>query len=1577
MASEREVRVALEGARRELLDVSARNRLLQIPATARARLVRVVDERSDVTYVRLVADRKAYSFAPAAEAVATEEAFDASGDGVGAEVGMEQPEEEEGRARHQDLILQTPLSSAQLQARLLSLHLEARTHIEDQGVNILYLALGQLRWFEDERSEEARHAPLLLVPVGLERASAGAKFKLRRLEEEPSANLTLQTRLAEFGLRLPIPEIDDEFCPATYFAEVADIVKSMDRWAVLPDAMVLGFFSFSTFLMYRDLDSANWPEGEGLCQHPLIRSLLVDGFRGSPDVVDDRTDLDEMIAVERLNHVVDADSSQSLAVEAVRMGSDLIIQGPPGTGKSQTITNLIATAVFDGKTVLFVAEKMAALEVVQRRLKEIGLGAVALELHSHKTNKRTFLEELGRTLNEPVPSYSDPVGLLERLASTREQLNRHARLLNTPIAPSGVSPYGAIGHLSLLTVQFPGTVAPLLAGAEGWAPAEREAHAGLLRQIGERLKQMGAPREHPWRAVRCAPLTRFEAEALRTAVVHLNEAFCEAAAAAKLLSTRIGLKPGATPAEWKEARRLAGMAVVAPLPETVDLTSSIWDDRVFEVAALVDALIRRQTLRARYESRFAEEAWDRQLGPLRPTVAAYGTRWFRFLITDYRRAMALLKGLHRDSGMFPQTHAERIRVLDDALELQALEARLVEGEALGKEAFGALWKGGGTDPAAVHPWLKWLLGIESAASREALRAILGRGMAREDLAATLQIAKETWEAFASGWEEMKGQLDLDETILFKDGSLESAAVDIIREILGKWKAHPEQLADWIAYWHLEQQAREAHLDAIVDCLISEDWPADAAESLFWYSYYRTVYEYFTRRFPDLRVFDGLTHEQIVREFRDKDKQRIELARLEVLAAHAGRRPAPHHAQGALGIVLGEINKKRRHMAIRKLIGCAAEAVQAIKPVFMMSPLSVAQFLEPGRVRFDLVVFDEASQVKPVDALGAVARAGQLVVVGDGRQLPPTNFFMRIDGESLSGEDVDPLAAAGDMESVLSLAAARGMHSKMLRWHYRSRHGTLIAVSNHEFYENALFVVPSPVAQHETYGLKFCHVVAGVYRRGGKRQDNPVEARCVAEAVLAHARKHPEHSLGVAAFSVSQRDAILDALESLRREHPELEPFFSTAHPHEPFFVKNLENVQGDERDVILISVGYGRDASGYLAMNFGPLNREGGERRLNVLITRAKLRCVVFSSIQHADIDLNRSQAGGVRALKTFLKYAETGILGTADPHTGREPDSPFERAVMEALQKEGHVVHPQVGVAGFFIDLAVVDPEAPGRYLLGIECDGAAYHSSRSARERDRQRQAVLEDHGWVLHRIWSTDWFMAPERELKKVLKAIMRAPQGRPTASSQASAQALAVEWKPVAAAGAATLILPAYEECMPDVPPMSPVDVPMEDLANRVYRVVEIEGPVHVEEVVSRMRDAWQLGRAGPRFQEAIHMAVHSLNGKGWIIRDGDFLSLPHREVRARNRGSVTSASLRKVERIDPREWADALVRAVETYHGLQKAEAPTTVARLLGIARTTQEVESAVCQAVTSLLESGILVEMDSFIKPAKSQGTQI
>jgi very-short-patch-repair endonuclease len=454
----------------------------------------------------------------------------------------------------------------------------------------------------------------------------------------------------------------------------------------------------------------------------------------------------------------------------------------------------------------------------------------------------------------------------------------------------------------------------------------------------------------------------------------------------------------------------------------------------------------------------------------------------------------------------------------------------------------------------------------------------------------------------------------------------------------------------------------------------------------------------------------------------------------------------------LALILHELEKQKRHVPLRQLLRRAGKAIQALKPCFMMGPRSVAQYLQPGAVEFDLLVIDEASQMRPADALGAVARCKQLVVVGDSKQLAPTSFFDRV---IESDEEDEERFEATVSESILD-AVSPVFSRRQLRWHYRSRHPSLIAFSNRQFYDNRLMLFPSPHFSGEALGIR-CHQVSdGVFND----QVNVAEAVQVADRVRELLLENTALSLGVATMNAKQRDLI----ERLLEEHAKEDEIFAQAWEKnrsvdESLFIKNLENVQGDEREVMIISCTYGRNSPGGRVMQrFGPINSPEGGRRLNVLFTRSRTRMEIFTSMVSSDVLVSEQSSEGVRALRGMLRYAETGVIEGA-AISGREPDSDFEIAVARMLQEHGYEVACQIGVAGFFIDLGVKHPQRDGEYILGVECDGAAYHSSKSARDRDRIRQEILEGMGWKISRIWSTDWFHDPERAIKPVLETISK--------------------------------------------------------------------------------------------------------------------------------------------------------------------------------------------------------------------------
>lgn len=1571
------IRERLLKERNALLDLSTRNRLLNTPLrTKNNRAIEIVDEKSTEVF-RLLTSNKALSFVPGVQLSEEERAELDPDDSVTG--GIPQPEDDtvddRGRAsRHTDTRLQTRLTSEGLQKRLFDIWYDAQTLEQEQGVNILYLAIGLLRWFDTDTSDIARHAPLVLLPVQLERTSAADKFKLRWRDEPPSPNLTLQAKMkAEFALTIEDFKDEDEVDLAGYCARVAETVANHKRWEVLPDSMVLGFFSFSKFLMYRDLDPDNWPAEASIDSREMIGALLRDGFPESAPLIGEHEAIDDVIQPLELHHVVDADSSQTVVIAEAAGGRSLVVKGPPGTGKSQTITNIIAAAVARGKKVLFVAEKMAALDVVHRRLRQVGLGPLTLELHSNKVNKRTVLEELRRTRDAQHRPARGDLSVIEKLGETSATLNAFARRLHEPLKPSGLTPQAILGLLTR-SQESSAPAGYVLAGADQWDRAGVAARRDVIIDVAERSRVLGPVPTHVWRGVRRDAIDPVERQALGDRIQVLATTKTEAEQHAAISFEVLGADP---PRSMADLRHSLACLSVTPLPPGVDrqaLTSTNWND-LDALQRLVEAGRAYAAAWANAERVFNEAGRAADLSAIRTAVVTKGTGLFRFLDGDYRAQIALLRSYL--TAPLPKTPAERIALIDCMTAAQNARAAFVDAEPAGA-AFGSAWKGERSDWAQLDGILAWrrahealpqtvwtrLSEVEDTTSIEQARAGLSKAL--PDLETRL--------------DAIVAELDLDLKRAFGVSSASAVALDALASRLTDWLDDLEGISRFIAFASRARALSELGCGSLVDGLHDGQLDHKTLGPAFERAYAEVLRITLFNAWPELRAFDGDGHNNLVASFRQLDRARIGLAQEQIVAAHAEGRPRGAAGIGPLGVLNAEIARKRGHKPIRVLLEQAGPAIQQLKPVFMMSPLSVAQFLKPGGIQFDLLVMDEASQIEPVDSLGAIARVNQIVVVGDERQLPPTAFFKKLTGEEDPEETDDGITIqAKDAESILELCLAKGLPHRMLSWHYRSKHQSLIAVSNREFYENKLFIVPSPYDAVAGMGLKFNLLKDTAYDRGGTRT-NPKEAKAVAEAVIQHARTSPEQTLGVATFSVAQRQAILKELELLRRANPDVEEFFSAA-SNEPFFVKNLENIQGDERDVIFISVGYGKTETGYLAHAFGPLSGEGGERRLNVLISRAKLRCEVFCNFTGADIDLERSRARGVTALKLFLTFAETGNFGLGEV-TGEDFDSEFEIQVCERLQALGYDVKRQIGASGFRVDLAISDPDKPGRFILGIECDGAQFHSSRSARDRDRLRQQVLEAHGWIIHRVWSADWYLRPQAELKKIEDAVAaaRAEWSARDEDGYKPARAVPVSFEAERVGDDLDVVTAVLESgsafasdgnryVEADFPvnrSIEPHLTPMAQMAAYVVKVVETEGPVHLDEITARIRILWGLGRAGSRIRAAVERAVKAAAEHGLIV-GGPFYSTPGQAVVTRDRSLVGSLTLRKPEALPPAEIDHTLLTIVDANFGAGRDDLVQAASRAFGFAATSAQLREVLHAGIGRLEASGAVTAKGDLI----------
>ncbi|MEX8518691.1 MAG: DUF4011 domain-containing protein [Leptothrix sp. (in: b-proteobacteria)] len=1426
------------------------------------------------------------------------------------------------------------LPADELETRLIELYRSARNTMQETGSNTLFLAFGFLAWKRDkgDRDDKRHLAPLILIPVSLQRKSARSGFTLVLHDDEPRFNPTLLQMLRQdFQLQLPIgdaelPRDEHGLDIAGLWRAVAAAIKDIAGWEVVED-VVLSQFSFAKFLMWKDLAERT----AQLKHNPVVRHLIDTPRDPYPSTVafPNPRRLDLECPPEQMFCPLPADSSQLAAVLAASRGKDFVLIGPPGTGKSQTIANLIAQSLAEGRRVLFVSEKIAALDVVYRRLREVGLGEFCLELHSSKARKLDVLNQLRQTWDaRGTVDETTWRQEAERLRLLRAQLNAYVDRLHQPHR-NGLTLYQAIGRV----VAKPQTSLGL-----AWPSAEAHDQAALqgLRETVDRLAVNAKAVDGQFHAdtwlwlaqtdwspgwqqqlLAAAQALSSGADATLQAAAALGRALqwpigpgavaqnAGTAAAASnpapdpfaalrtlprqersALGVLAHVLPAAAGHDWRFALRPDAPAIVQRLKDALALLQQHaqlhhqlgipWTSEVqkqlahglkllerhadikrqlsvpysgaatLDVAALTSqwshaehsiwplSWLRKRTVSAALQAaagghavrdipgdlhRLAQlhhidaelvrlhslegatyELWE---GHATDRAAAHAALRFQTALEQARRSQ---RWSEADLGPVEQQRCGS-HMADDLArmhELLALEQRLQAHAGL-SELTGSLWQGLRSTPTEIEPALKFCNSLATALAQLAhtpetlaalqapIERLLGSGNALLAPSGAIASAAQTYLERLGQWQPALDQsaklagLDEAQRQRFSEQSLPELASHGRALLAAQGRLHA-----WCAWRKVSAQAIAQGLAPLVEAIQTGRTAPAQLRDAFEADYARWWLAAAVDDDELMRSFVSAEHEQRIQDFQALDERYTELTRAWVRARLCGALPTQDGVSrnSEWGLLKREMQKKRAHLPLRELMGQAPAAIAQLVPCLLMSPLSIAQYLAADTATFDLVVFDEASQIPVWDAIGAIARGRQVVMVGDPKQLPPTSFFDRAGTDDSDGADATEVEA--DLESILDECLGANLPTINLSWHYRSRSESLIAFSNHRYYGGALVTFPSPQTQDRA--VSFHHVPDGVYEKGGART-NQIEAKAlVADLVtrlLVPGFAESGRTIGVVNFNAEQQRLIEDLLDAERRRVPALERYFVEA-LQEPIFVKNLESVQGDERDIMYFSLTYGPDRSGAVSMNFGPMNRSGGERRLNVAITRARHELRVFSSLRPEQMDLNRTQAIGVRDLKHFMEFAERGPRALAEQSAGSLGDfeSPFEQAVAAELGRRGWLLHTQVGVSAFRIDLAVVHPDAPGIYLSGIECDGATYHRSATARDRDKLREQVLRGLGWQIVRIWSTDWWIDAQGTAERVhlrLQALLATSRAeRALQAETAAAMAAAPVVEPAASA-----------------------------------------------------------------------------------------------------------------------------------------------------------------------------------------------
>ena len=1325
--------------RRELLDLTLRNQLLNFKT--RAKTITIVNQTPINLFQTLVLqDSKMYFVANKKDKIEDKSS-------VWDHIPFDFSKFSEG-----DKKLATDLTPKELQKRLYYINNQAKTMLQEQGYNILYLAIGFLEWKDKSKPKQKNNAPLVLIPVAMERKKVGESFNLEWTGEDIQTNISLKAKLLEAGIELPdfefkkYGEVIDH-----YIASVRRAVSRMDGWKVNSN-VALGFFSFTKFVMYNDLNPEAWEDNVDLTKNELIQAIFNPAKNNQEAFREE--DIDTQLEYQNMYQVLDADSSQIAAIQDVKAGRNLVVEGPPGTGKSQTIVNLIAELLAEGKSVLFVSEKMAALDVVKDRLTAVGLGKFVLELHSHKTRRKKFLKDLQKATNVRAQEPLNIDNTIRKLETLRRQLDDYSQIIHKPAFAVNLTPFQLYGMKESADDHFArkDALMPLVRfeNPESVTLKDLDDMKIALENLSELYQTIS--KENPWS--KCAPKSLLPAD-LREIEMLINDTL-HALDTFLVERGRVydiyGIKKPNTLNEFQNS--LSAFEIIkSQNAESIDgniIKSGAWNNNTDDAFRLIQELEKYQRS-APALNKFNQSILQADIDRLIYELQHLSTKKFRLFSS--KQHIEIVDRYY--AIQVPDSISEIINDLQQVKAVIHMRKTLEINSPLGQKYYGGYWhlNANPNDLKAIASWMNEFTALvrEGTFSQNTID-LMSKDLFDINPERDLSEYIDSGEEFVRVLSRLKDKLNPRSKLIFKreTGDVQFEAW---QEQLYNWRGQLSSLHLWSQYLNTKNALKSSNAKMFVDSIEKRNIKKEDIEALVEGNFADSLLNILFLENHELATFVGELHENRIREFKDLDKKILTLNRKRIY--HKLNSNIPKIFGGTENpqakILAGEFTRKSGHMPVRKLLEKTGGMIKQIKPCFMMSPLSIAQYLDPTNeeLQFDVVIFDEASQVKPEDALGAFMRGKTAVVMGDTQQLPPTSFFDQMSDAESDEEEATSL----DMESILHLCKL-SFPVKMLKWHYRSRHESLISVSNREFYDDDLLVYPSPSHSDPELGLKFRYNPNTVYLRGTSSK-NPIEAKDVVDEIFNHFEKYGDSkSLGVGTFSVAQKNAILEELEVKRKEHPEYEPLFSD-NKEERFFVKNLETIQGDERDVILISVGYGYDQDRKMSLNFGPLNQDGGERRLNVLITRAREKCVVFSNFKAHDMNLTANPPYGVKSLKEFLEYAENLTLGTQK--VSESTKEPFEDAIASFLQENGYTVDKNIGCAGFRVDLAIVDDENPGKYILGITTDGKMYSSSKVARDRDRLREQVLTGLGWKLYHLWSTDWYRNRDLGRKKLLENV----------------------------------------------------------------------------------------------------------------------------------------------------------------------------------------------------------------------------
>ncbi len=1418
--------------------------------------------------------------------------------------------------------------------KLYTLYLKARENFQERGISTCFVSLGMFCYKDSSDSEISRSAPIFLYSAEINRTNPSKnfhRFQISSADGELKLNPALIELLSrDYGLELK------EFIPEEFTEYLRYLEKTLNsiRDTHIKKEVYVDIFSYQKYIMYEDLIRN---------EEHVRNSNLVKAYIGDRDALQDeiseleREDFDDATSMD----VLPADSSQKRAIELAKAGVTFVLQGPPGTGKSQTIVNIIASLIQLKKRVLFVSQKMAALNVVQKRLDQIGLGRYCLNLHANKGNKKEIIRELIHELDKS-PSISDETRRFsfDSYLNTQKVLNEFYVFLCSKREPWGLSIYELRGKIAQLHHVDDREVGVEFSEVLPLKPDEIVIQTDRLNRIQGILGTVKNPFDtwlYHFKKNMNTTLARRNFDSL---VASFESTVGSISSYSDTVRNDIGVDVDSVAA-------LDHMSEIEKVLSQIDnVPDFLISDKFFSytkaLKSLQNTIVDINLLRAEVLGRVQESFLQNDLKEQERVVTSTG--FFGRFGAEYRNHKRTLKGYAKGKV----AHKDWLLLFHKKKQIVDLTDR--RDKLIEEQGFADCID----DPADIDTIGKLnrlCVPLEPAFNHA--HEIVEGGFS--DL---VRFGLENKGPVNSHLDDARKQIDdihayMDQQVIRFEGS--------IGQILSK--AHELVVLlphlNQILIFKDELMALEKEIREFVVKYLEAEVKYPLVD-VFHKSYYLQILD------SILKEDNRLSPKDLVEVFRSKDFTIRDHYRKKIMLAVQDEKPNFKFQSTGVNevqILQRESKKKRRLKPIRQLLQEISTLAFKLKPCFMMSPLTVSQYIDPSNLKFDVVIFDEASQIMPEDAVPCLMRAEQAIVMGDTQQLPPTSFFTAQDDDNID-EDIE------DLESFLSEASVK-FREKSLEWHYRSNSEELIAFSNRFFYDNRLITFPNYRSASED-ALSFVHVRNGVYDRGKSRK-NLVEARKIVEVYQDLKRKYKGKSFGIIAFSIAQEKAIREAfLQRGVQLEENIDP------QREELFIKNLETVQGDERDVIILSVGYGKDSQGRLSYNFGPLNKSNGYKRLNVAITRSRDMTVVVSSIHPTEFDQDRINSDGLRFLRNYMDFAvnkDFDKLVTSTEHMGF--DSGFEESVYEALTEEGFDVSSQIGCSGYRIDLAIKHPKRKGEYILGIECDGAQYHSSIFARDRDKVRQAVLERLGWNIHRIWSEDWLRNRSHEIDKIKNKVDGLLKSG--GSSQPVEKATFKEIDDVDNSEEVSLDQQYERYQMADLPLAATILKfdgrgnlvgGIEEAVDLLMQTIKIESPIEKGLLFRRVLDSYGMKKLGQRLNGAFETMLKHMKDRSLLHIDGDTVSIERIDGVVPVR--VSSEEQRPFIYIPKEELGGAVIDILKNTYSIEKDALVSDIAKgIYGNGRTGSKIKQKVDNVIKYLGDRNMIIEDGGVVKLSK------